>query len=86
MSGKYLSVIANGVDVSEIDLQNAGKDCWNGCKKEQGKCDWCGADGWCCRKGWVGNGCDGNIGGGGHQCVLNTEDLGLKLMASESEV
>ena len=39
---------------------------------KEGKCDWCGTDGWCCRKGWVGNGCDGTIGGSnGHQCVLN---------------
>ena len=39
---------------------------------QQGKCDWCGADGWCCRKGadWRGSGCDGTRGGpNNHQCV-----------------
>ena len=35
-------------------LKNGGKDCWNGCNKKQGKCDWCGADGFCCRMGWIG--------------------------------
>merc|ERR1711935_1265268 len=54
-------------------LENGGKDCWNGCNKKQGKCDWCGADGFCCRMGWIGNECDGSFGGAyGHQCVLNT--------------
>merc|ERR1719491_2631883 len=50
-----------------------GGSCWNGCNKKQGKCDWCGADGFCCRMGWIGNECDGSFGGAnGHQCVLNT--------------
>merc|ERR1712166_609003 len=52
-------------------LKNGGKDCWNGCNKKQGKCTWCGTDGFCCRMGWIGNGCDGSFGGAyGHQCVL----------------
>ena len=54
------------------DLQNAGQDCYPHCNKEQGLCDWCGADGWCCRQGWTaGNGCDGSFGGENmHECVL----------------
>merc|ERR1719464_445296 len=60
-------------------LENQGKDCWSGCDQKEGKCDWCGTDGWCCRKGWVGNGCDGTIGGSnGHQCQLNPGYDGLK--------
>ena len=54
-------------------LENSGKNCLVGCNKKQGKCDWCGMDGWCCRKGtdWVGNGCDGTFGGpSSHRCVL----------------
>ena len=52
-------------------LKNQGKDCWTGCNRTQGMCDWCGFDGWCCRKDWIGNGCDGNFGGpNNHQCVL----------------
>ena len=53
-------------------LHHDGEDCWNDCKYHQGKCDWCGPDGWCCREGWIGNGCTGTIGGSfNHQCVLN---------------
>jgi len=64
---------------TDAGLENQGKDCWNGCNYKQGKCDWCGTDGWCCRKGWVGNGCDGNVGGSnGHQCQLNPGYEGLK--------
>ena len=59
---------------------NAGKTCWYNCGGEQGKCSWCGSDGWCCRKNgnspyWLPtaqtNGCDGTFGGPTqHQCVL----------------
>ena len=38
----------------------------------EGQCDWCGNAGWCCRKEWIGNGCNGSIGGANqHECVLN---------------
>jgi len=59
-------------EILAIGLENGGKDCWTGCKSKQGKCDYCGFDGYCCRKGWTaGNGCDGSFGGeNGHQCVL----------------
>ena len=52
------------------------KECFNGCNKTQGECNWCGGmGGWCCRKvekmEWIGNGCDGTFGGDSyHACVL----------------
>ena len=57
------------------ELENGGKDCWNVCHTQYpwagGKCDWCGKDGWCCKKGTIGNGCDGTFGGSfNHQCAL----------------
>ena len=52
-------------------VENGGKECYHECNLKQGKCNWCGPEGWCCRLNWVGNGCDGNIGGlSNHQCVL----------------
>ena len=44
-------------------LMNAGEDCWYECGRKEGPCSWCGTEGLCCRKGWTGNGCSGNIGG-----------------------
>ena len=52
-------------------LENGGKFCWKKCKGQQGKCDWCGQDGLCCRKNREGNECDGTFGGpDNHRCVL----------------
>ena len=55
-------------------LAHSGEECSlskNKCNKQEGKCDWCGTEGWCCRKGFIGNGCDGSFGGeSGHRCVL----------------
>jgi len=55
-----------------IGLENGGENCWTDCKGKQGKCAYCGFDGYCCRKDWTaGNGCDGSFGGEKeHQCVL----------------
>ena len=57
---------------SSIVVLNYGRDCWRGCGRQQGECDWCGS-GVCCRKGWwdTRNGCDGSIGIArkGHVCV-----------------
>merc|ERR1711959_376991 len=51
-------------------IMNAGKDCWAPCSKKQGKCAWCGTAGFCCRKGWKGNGCTGAMGiNNRHTCV-----------------
>ena len=55
-------------------MENGGKDCFDVCKK-QGRCDWCGMDGLCCRKDRIGNGCDGTFGGHNHQCVLKPGNL-----------
>ena len=58
------------------DLKNSGQDCWNHCNYIEGHCNWCGKDGLCCKKGWVGNECDGSIGGlNKHSCVLNPGNL-----------
>ena len=53
-----------------VQLAHSGEDCWIACNEQGGKCDWCGSEGWCCRKDWVGNGCDGLFGGSFHMCVL----------------
>ena len=54
-----------------MNLQHANEDCLDKCNKLEGKCDWCGTDGWCCAKNQIGSGCDGTFGGDpGHQCVL----------------
>ena len=42
--------IPHTTPVDHLDLQHAGEDCWRGCNKVEGKCDWCGSDGWCCRQ------------------------------------
>ena len=61
-----------------IDFKNAGKSCWKQCNRQQGKCDWCGSDGYCCRKNFwknTENGCDGSFGGNRkHACVLKPEE------------
>jgi len=66
---KHISKIVNDA-AKHSGLQNAGKDCWEGCRTKQGQCSWCGT-GSCCRMGWKGNGCDGTMGilGKGHVCV-----------------
>merc|ERR1712241_1512313 len=57
-----------------IGLENDGENCWSACNEIQGKCSWCGAEGYCCRKDWqTGNGCDGTFGGNGHhECHLKS--------------
>ena len=54
-------------------MQHSGENCWAGCNGKQGKCDWCGTEGYCCRKnyGTISNGCDDTFGGeNDHTCVL----------------
>jgi len=43
-------------------LRHEGESCWEQCAKLKGRCGWCGKTGHCCKKGWVGSGCDGNMG------------------------
>merc|ERR1712050_771507 len=59
-----------------FDLRNTGQDCFNHCNQKQGKCNWCGNKGYCCRK-WsdkwklISGGCDGTFGGTTqHECAL----------------
>jgi len=54
-----------------LRLQNVNKECWTSCRRQAGRCSFCGT-GSCCRKGDTrgagctgANGCDGN-----HCCVL----------------
>jgi hypothetical protein len=71
------------------NVEHLGQDCWGGCKAKQGKCDWCGTGGICCRSGWKdkSNGCDGILGmkGKGHVCVKddNAPSCETKLHSSE---
>ena len=53
------------------DLANVGKECYGECNG-QGKCPFCGTKGYCCRLGWLGNGCNGIMGISYdyHRCVL----------------
>ena len=62
------------------DLQHEDEDCWGACHQQEGYCGWCGDDGLCCRKGWEGNGCDGEIGGhSGHRCAANPGIINQKI-------
>ena len=55
-----------------LTVKNTGKDCWDPCNQQSGPCGpFCGRDGFCCKKGEVENGCNGNTGGNGrHECVV----------------
>ena len=71
-----MTLLMTNYQMIPASLENAGEDCWGGCNSQQGKCDWCGTDGWCCRKDWIGNGCDGTFGGqSNHQCVLKPGNI-----------
>ena len=63
-------------------MENGDKDCLTQCKDIQGKCpDYCGFDGYCCKKDSTGNGCDGSIGGSDRlECVLK----GMQNLKSKS--
>ena len=57
--------------ISALELENGGEACWSECNHQKGKCEWCGIEGYCCKKGSLGNGCDGTFGGEtGHRCVI----------------
>ena len=57
-------------------INNSGLDCQENCKDSNnfpGRCRWCGSKGVCCKKGEVGNECDGEIGGKGYYgCVAES--------------
>ena len=49
---------------AEEKLKNEGENCWSECNVVNGgPCEWCGTEGLCCRKGWTGDVCDGEMGG-----------------------
>ena len=51
--------------------EHFGEKCLIGCNDQEGNCDWCGDDGLCCKKGSIGNGCDGTIGGTNDYLCVN---------------
>ena len=62
-------------------LENDGKDCWSECNQQDGRCNWCGTRGWCCKLNSIGNGCNGLFGGeNNHQCKSKPGIGGLHLV------
>lgn len=62
-----------------LSLENMGEICWDPCDEKQGACEFCGLDGVCCRKGYTGNGCDGEIGGDDHhRCASKPGTFAIK--------
>lgn len=62
--------------VEKPKLTHANEDCWSQCQGKEGKCSWCGTEGYCCKKGSIGGGCDGSFGGKtGHVCALKPNTL-----------
>ena len=60
-------------------LENSGENCWTACHENPGKCDWCGTEGLCCRKGFKVNECDGLAGvESEHQCILKGKYIQIK--------
>ena len=62
-------------------MNNPGEDCWGRCHEKEGKCEWCGPDGYCCKKGHDATpnepdvDCDDGAFGGikRHECVPKLE-------------
>ena len=59
-----------------IGVKNLGESCWNECHKKEGKCEWCGPEGYCCQKNYKSTNkhdvdCNGGAFGGKkqHECV-----------------
>ena len=55
--------------MQQTGVNNLHKQCWPEGKNNS---NGCGPEGFCCRKGWVGNGCDGTMGSdyNHHKCSL----------------
>ena len=63
--------ILKNFEIIPDPLENSGENCWTACHENPGKCDWCGTEGLCCRKGFKVNECDGLAGvESEHQCIL----------------
>ena len=56
--------------------RNLGKDCMAECGWTGGFCQYCGAEGLCCQRGYARRGCDGSMGEPGRSiCVMPTFSL-----------
>ena len=77
MSEKVISMCTSSVNRFLLEildaelLENQGEMCFNHCDQKNGPCKWCGKDGMCCRQGFIGNGCDGKIGGKSYHVCIN---------------
>ena len=61
-------------------LENDNKACWSECNQQEGRCNWCGTRGWCCKLSSIGSGCNGLFGGeNNHQCKLKPGTLSCLL-------
>ena len=61
-----------------IGFHNSEKDCNHPCggtDELNGQCAWCGDQGYCCRKGYTGNGCDGQMGWDKHHSCVGTKGI-----------
>jgi len=58
------------------DDGHLGEQCWSQCGEQTGYCpQFCGS-GLCCRQGFIGNGCNGNMGDQEHHvCVEDQDDI-----------
>ena len=65
----YLTFEQNVID----GVQNENQRCLDSCDGKEGRCGWCGPDGWCCMLGVIGNGCTGNMGLGSQDHVCTRE-------------
>jgi len=54
------------------EITNIGEDCWDQCGFKKGFCpEFCGESGVCCRQGYTGDGCNGNMGNPSkHVCTM----------------
>lgn len=61
------------IATDQSGVNNKGSACWGPCGAKQGKCSYCGSEGYCCRFGWHDKfgGCTGRMGlsGKGHVCT-----------------
>ena len=49
--------------ISASTIEHGGEECFTYCNEQYGHCSWCGTEGFCCLKSYIGDGCDGLFGG-----------------------